>query len=99
MPNLIETVVAMLAATSIGAVWSSCATDIGSDAALDRLGQVQPTVLITADGYFYKGRTFRHHSCGRTTGPWDPLAQRVVVVPYTQQRPILDTIPNAILLG
>ena len=48
----------MLAATSIGAIWSSCATDIGADAALERLGQVQPTVLITADGYFYKGRVF-----------------------------------------
>jgi acetoacetyl-CoA synthetase len=50
MPNLIETAVAMLAATSIGATWSSCATDIGPQAALDRLGQVEPKVLFTADG-------------------------------------------------
>ncbi|HLO17961.1 MAG TPA: AMP-binding protein, partial [Anaerolineales bacterium] len=55
MPNLIETAIAMLAATSLGATWSSCATDIGPAAAIERLGQVEPKVLITADGYFYKG--------------------------------------------
>ena len=58
MPNLIETAMAMLAATSIGAVWSSCATDIGPQAALDRLGQIEPKVLFTVNGYFYKGKTF-----------------------------------------
>jgi len=52
MPNLIETVIGMLAAISLGAVWSSCATDIGAGAAIERLGQVEPKVMITADGYF-----------------------------------------------
>ena len=58
MPNLMETAIAMLAATSVGAVWSSCATDIGALAALDRLGQIEPKVLFTVDGYFYKGKPF-----------------------------------------
>ena len=58
MPNMIETVIAMLAATSLGATWSSCATDIGASAALERLGQVEPKAMITADGYFYKGKAF-----------------------------------------
>jgi len=58
MPNLIETAVAMLAATSIGAVWSSCATDLGSQAVLDRFSQIEPKVLFTVDGYFYKGKRF-----------------------------------------
>ena len=58
MPNLIETVIAMLAATSLGATWSSCATDIGPAAAIERLGQVEPKAMITADGYFYKGKSF-----------------------------------------
>src|SRR5512146_1230307 len=58
MPNLPETVIAMLATTAIGAIWSSCATDIGPAAALERLGQAEPKVLFTADGYFFKGRTF-----------------------------------------
>jgi len=48
MPNLIETAVAMLATTSIGAVWASCATDLGPAAARDRLGQVAPKVLFTS---------------------------------------------------
>jgi len=56
MPNLMETAIAMLAATSIGAVWSSCATDIGAGAAVDRLGQIEPKVLFTVDGYFYRRR-------------------------------------------
>jgi acetoacetyl-CoA synthetase len=58
MPNLMETAMAMLAATSVGAVWSSCATDIGAQAALDRLGQIEPKVLFSVDGYFYKGKPF-----------------------------------------
>src|SRR5258706_16213368 len=58
MPNMIETVIGMLAATSLGATWSSCATDIGPGATIERLGQVSPKAMITADGYFYKGKVF-----------------------------------------
>lgn len=58
MPNLIETAVAMLAATSVGAIWSSCATDVGPEAAADRLGQIEPKVLFAVDGYRYKDRVF-----------------------------------------
>ncbi len=59
MPNMIETAIAMLAATSAGAIWSSCATDLGAPAALDRIGQIKPKVLFTASGYYYKGNTFK----------------------------------------
>ena len=58
MPNMIETAVAMLAAASIGAIWSSCSTDVGPEAVLDRFGQIEPKVLFTVDGYFYKGKPF-----------------------------------------
>src|SRR5215211_4121051 len=58
IPNMIETAIAMLAATSLGATWSSCATDIGPAAAIERLGQVEPKAMVTADGYFYKGKSF-----------------------------------------
>ena len=58
MPNMMETAIGMLAAASIGAVWSSCATDIGPQAALDRLGQIEPKVLFSVDGYFYKAKPF-----------------------------------------
>src|SRR5207237_10333374 len=56
MPNIEETFIAMLAATSIGAVWACCGAELGSAAVLDRLGQVEPKVLFAADGYLYKGK-------------------------------------------
>ena len=56
MPNMPETVIAMLAATSMGATWSSCSPDFGIKGVLDRFGQIKPKVLFTADGYFFKGK-------------------------------------------
>ena len=56
MPNIAETVIAMLATTSIGAIWSSCSPDFGSNGVMDRFGQIQPKVLFSADGYFYNGK-------------------------------------------
>ena len=57
LPNVPEAVVAMLAAASIGATWTSCSPDFGMQGVLDRFGQVKPKVLFTADGYFYAGKT------------------------------------------
>lgn len=57
MPNIGETVVAMLATTSIGAIWSSCSPDFGINGVLDRFGQIEPKVLFACDGYFYNGKT------------------------------------------
>jgi len=51
MPNMMQTVAAMLAATSIGAIWSSCSPDFGIKGVLDRFGQIKPKILFTADGY------------------------------------------------
>jgi acetoacetyl-CoA synthetase len=56
MPNVTETVVAMLAATSLGAVWTSCSPDFGFQGVMDRFGQVKPKVLFAADGYYYNGQ-------------------------------------------
>ncbi|TRC89030.1 acetoacetate--CoA ligase [Mesorhizobium sp. WSM4303] len=56
MPNMPETVAAMLAAASIGAVWSSCSPDFGEQGALDRFGQIEPVVFIAPDGYWYNGK-------------------------------------------
>lgn len=58
MPNVIETVVAMLGTASLGAVWSSCSPDFGVEGALDRFGQIEPKILIACDGYTYNGKTF-----------------------------------------
>ena len=56
MPNMPETVAAMLAASSIGAVWSSCSPDFGEQGVLDRFGQIEPVVFIVPDGYWYAGK-------------------------------------------
>jgi acetoacetyl-CoA synthetase len=56
MPNMPETIAAMLAATSIGAIWSSCSPDFGPQGVLDRFGQIEPVVFVTVDGYWYAGK-------------------------------------------
>lgn len=95
MPNLPETAIAMLATASIGATWSSCATDIGPGAALERLGQIEPKVLFTADGYFYKGRAFDTLPHAAEVARGIPSLRRVVVVSYTDDRPDISAVPQA----
>ncbi len=58
LPNVAETVIAMLATARIGAVWSSCSPDFGFNGAMDRFGQINPKVLIGCDGYFYNGKSY-----------------------------------------
>ena len=96
MPNLIETVVAMLAAASLGATWSSCATDIGASAALERLGQVGPKVMITADGYFYKGKAFDTLEHAAEVARGISSLKKVIVVSYTRENPDISAIPHAV---
>lgn len=96
MPNLIETVVCMLAASSLGATWSSCATDIGPAAAIERLGQVEPKAMITADGYFYKGKTFDTLEHAAEVARGISSLQKVIVVSYTRERADISQIPNAV---
>ena len=58
MPNLPETVAAMLATVSLGAIWTSCSPDFGLEALIDRFGQTEPKVIFTTDGYYYHGRWY-----------------------------------------
>jgi acetoacetyl-CoA synthetase len=96
MPNMIETIIAMLAATSLGAVWSSCSPDFGIKGVLDRFGQIEPKVLFTANGYSYNGRSFDSLARVAEIISQLPSIQKVVVVPYTEQRADLSPIPNAV---
>jgi acetoacetyl-CoA synthetase len=97
MPNMPETIIAMLAATSLGAAWSSCSPDFGIKGVLDRFGQIKPRVIFTANGYSFKGREF--DSLGRISDILKqlPSIEKVVVVPYTQHDPDISSVPNAVL--
>lgn len=99
MPNMIETAVAMLAATSIGAIWASCATDIGPEAALDRFGQIEPKVLFTVDGYFYKGKGFDSLSNVVQIAKGIPSIEKVIVVRYREGDNDISHIPNSIFFN
>ena len=86
MPNTLETVLAMLGAASVGAVFSSCSPDFGADGVLDRFGQIGPTVLVAADGYTYAGRALdRREELVRITAGLTSLRQ-LVVVPFLSRR-------------
>ena len=99
LPNMPEAIVAMLAATSIGAVWSSCSPDFGVKGVMDRFGQIEPTVLVTADGYFYNGKA--HDSLARIgeIAAQLPSLKRLIVVPYTNDTPDLAGLSNAMTVG
>jgi acetoacetyl-CoA synthetase len=95
IPNMPETCVLALAAISVGAVWSSCSPDFGTDGVLDRFGQTEPKLLFCADGYLYNGKA--HDSIGRVK---DIVAQlpgvkQVVVVSNLDARPDVSSIRNA----
>jgi acetoacetyl-CoA synthetase len=97
MPNIPETVVAMLAATSLGATWSSGSPDFGVSGVVDRFGQVAPKVLFTAASYAYGGKRFE--CLDKIAGVLEkvPSIERVVVVPYLD-RPASLTLSRATLL-
>jgi acetoacetyl-CoA synthetase len=94
MPNIIETVVAMLATTSIGAVWSSCSPDFGTRGVLDRFRQIEPRVMFTVDGYYFRGKQFDCLERATSILSELPSVERMIVVPYCGSTP---DISNATL--
>jgi acetoacetyl-CoA synthetase len=96
MPNMIETVVAMLAATSLGAVWSSCSPDFGVKGVVDRFGQVKPRVLVCADGYRYAGKEIDCLERVREIVHDIQGLERVVVAPWLREEFDLTRIANAV---
>ena len=96
MPNIPETVIAMLAATSIGAAWSSCSPDFGINGVVDRFGQIAPKVLFTADAYPYGGKSFDCLAKIRDVLAKIPSIEKLVVVPYSGAALKLDGLANAV---
>jgi len=96
MPNMPESIVAMLAAVSAGATWSSCSPDFGIKGVLDRFGQIKPKVLFTADGYYFKGKPLDSLERIADILKQLPSIEKVVVVPYTQADSDISTVPHAV---
>ena len=95
MPNLPETVVAMLAAASIGAIFTSASPDFGVQGVLDRFGQTEPKVLVACDGYYYGGKTVDVLGKLGEIVAQLPSVKRVVVVPYVHREHDLSHVPHA----
>ena len=96
LPNLPETVVAMLATASLGGTWSSCSPDFGTQGVIDRLGQIQPKVLFCTDSYQYNGKI--HDCLERVSAISSGIAsiECIVVVPYLQKTASTGGIKSAV---
>lgn len=96
MPNMMETGISMLAATSLGATFASCGSELGTQAVIDRFSQIEPRVLFAVDGYLYKNKPFSMLSDVKAVVNAVPSIEKVVIVPYMSET--LDTagIPKAV---
>jgi acetoacetyl-CoA synthetase len=99
LPNVPETVVAMLAAAWVGAIWSSCSPDFGVQGVLDRFGQIAPRVLIAADGYRYAGKEIDLRDRLRSIAERIPEIEVVVVTPILRDHPDISVVPRGALWG
>ncbi len=95
LPNLPETIIAMLAVASIGAVFSSCSPDFGVQGVLDRFGQIEPKVLFAVDGYWYNEKANDTRDKLKDIVAQLPSVERVIVVPYLNDQPDISAIPHA----
>ena len=97
LPNMPETVIAMLASASLGATWCSCSPDFGVQGVVDRFGQIAPKVLFAVEGYYYNGKT--HDCLDKLHGVVAalPTLEHVVVVPYTRANPTITGLPHGAL--
>ena len=96
LPNMPETVIAMLAVTSLGAIWSSCSPDFGINGVVDRFGQIEPKVLFCADAYPYGGKRFDCLDKMRSVLEEIPSIETLVVVPYSGDALQLEGVRDAV---
>lgn len=82
LPNISQTIIAMLATTSIGAIWSSCSPDFGVAGATDRFSQIEPKILFAVDTYFYNGKVIDCHDKLQAIRESLPTLQTTVLVPF-----------------
>ncbi len=96
LPNGAEAVALVLAVTSIGAIWSSCSPDFGERGVLDRFGQIEPTVFVAVDGYWYNGKPIRLLDKLKPIVAQLPSAKAIVVVDYLgESEAVARALPRA----
>lgn len=95
LPNLPETIIATLAAASLGAAWSSCSPDFGAQGVLDRFSQIKPKVVFCANGYHYNGKTHDSLEKVEEIVIQLPSVEHVVVIEYLDGAPDLSGLKNA----
>jgi acetoacetyl-CoA synthetase len=96
LPNIPETLVAVLATASIGAVWSSCSPDFGASSVVDRFAQIEPKVLLCVDGYRYGGKDFDRIETVAGLQREIPTLEHTIVVPYLDPAADLSSLLSAI---
>lgn len=92
LPNCMETIIAMLATTSLGAVWSSCSPDFGVQGVVDRFGQIEPKVMVSVNGYFYNGKTIDLSSKLNAIAAHIPSLQNIVISPFISDLQATESI-------
>ncbi len=97
LPNIPEAVTALVATSSIGAIWSSCSPDFGTPSVLDRLSQISPKVLLCCDGYQYKGKPFNRKQEVQSIINSLPSIEKVVYLPYLNPQDTELPVPHAVL--
>ncbi len=96
MPNIPETLMAFLACASIGAIWSSCSPDFGTNSVIDRFKQIEPKVLFAVDGYKYNGKPFDRRTIVAEIQQSLPTLQQTVLLPYLNKEAKAENLPNTI---
>ena len=98
MPNIPETLMAFLACASMGATWSSCSPDFGTNSVIDRFKQIEPKVLFAVDGYQYGGKTFDRRPIIAELQQSLPTLEKTVLVPYlfADAQSAVEDLSNAV---
>jgi acetoacetyl-CoA synthetase len=96
LPCIPEATICLLAAMSIGAVWSSCSPDFGTASVVERFRQIEPAILIAVDGYSYGGKKFDRMSEVASLGKSFPSLKKTILIPYLNEAPASGDIPNLV---
>ena len=97
LPNIPEAVIGLLACASLGAVWSSCSPDFGAGSVVDRIQQIEPKILLAADGYRYGGKDYDRTEVVARLQQEIPSVQKTVFLPYVTEDPDTSPLENVVM--